>query len=94
MSKLTSFDKLLIIDKDIFEFKTSGMYADENGDLVVNIHENEYEVHDKFVDFYNNKDAEFIDVGFQVNNAWKTFKKVKVKKGSISRGHAVVVLEI
>lgn len=81
MSKQVHFGRVLIMDIDTFEIDTKGIYTEEDGKLIVNIHKNEKDAHEKFVEYHKNDEVEFIDVAFEVGNEWKTFKKVKVENG-------------
>ena len=85
------FGRILIMDIDTFELNTNGIYTEEDGKLIVNIHKNEAATHDKFTDYYENENTEFIDVAFEVLNEWKTFKKVKVVSGNAVGGWMVVL---
>ncbi|MGE7840765.1 hypothetical protein ACQKNX_08230 [Lysinibacillus sp. NPDC093712] len=91
MSNLVHFDRVLIMDNDTFDIDTKGIYTEEDNKLIVNIHKNEATTHDKFAEYHNNKNVEFIDVAFEVGNEWKTFKKVKVDSGVAGSGWMVVL---
>jgi len=80
------------MDNDTFDIDTKGIYTEEDNKLIVNIHKNEATTHDKFAEYHNNKNVEFIDVAFEVGNEWKTFKKVKVDSGVAGSGNGWMVV--
>lgn len=81
MSKQVHFGRVLIMDIDTFEIDTKGIYTEEDGKLIVNIHKNEKDTHKKFAEYHVTGEVKYIDVAFEVGNEWKTFKKVIVDSG-------------
>lgn len=95
MNNQVHFGRVLIMEDDTFDIDTQGIYTEKDNKLIVNIHKNEFDTHEKFIEYHKNEKVEFIDVAFEVGNEWKTFKKVKVDSGIAGSGNGwLVVLDL